>query len=198
MTQPTFYHSTRLPEPMVALRRMGIVYFPSDPATVYFIHIKGMLEFLEETIVSRDGDFSIGRRFDAYWIVLRVHCPHQLSVVAFTVWGGDGWLDTLTKIQMIQRLARTRLRAHRARQIAKLKSFVQHTHPVLPSDLQLKIVSMCIDSAAQPRCLRAGSMDVRHVETSVFKERAVRLANRAAAGTPAAPPRAFGPALQMC
>ena len=165
MTQPTFYHSTNLPEPMVALRRMGIVYFPSDPATAYFVHIKGMLQFLEEAIVSEGWDFSIGRRFDAYWIVLQVHCPRLLSVMHFTVWGGDGWLDTLAKIVVVQRLARTRLRAHRARQIAKLKSFVQHTDTVLPGDLQLKIVSMCIDSAAQPRCLRA---DVRHIETALF------------------------------
>jgi hypothetical protein len=167
MTLPTYYYSGLLEEPLVVLPQTSIVYFESDLNAVYYVHINGMVEQMDQVITQQHGDIDMGRRFDGHWAVIRLHNPTVPRVLAFTVWAGD-WMNTLGGVRTVQRLARTRvrrIRAYRRNELAKLSAFAAQVSDVLPSDVVRWILKRYIDDEwTRPRRKAL----VRRVETDSF------------------------------
>ena len=180
MSLPTYYYSARLTEPMIVLPATNIVYFQSNPAAVYFIHIHDMCALMDRTIEQNRGDIDMGRRFDGHWAVICLYSQDPPTTLAFTVWAGE-WMDTLNRITVVQRLARSRtprLRAYRRNEVAKLKAFKAQAASVLPVDLIQYIVGEYLEGQrARPLKPRA----VRRVETDSYKQLS---RSRPAAGAP--------------
>jgi hypothetical protein len=164
MGLPVYYFSARLAQPLVVLPQMGLVYLESDRDTAFFVHIPNMIASINHAIAVHDGDVDFGGRFEGHWAVVRLHLPG--SVIAFTVWGHD-WGGALARIRGLQRLARARvpaIKARRANELAKLTAFKRHA---LPSELVQLILTACVLRC--PEAPPGGACGVCRIETASYR-----------------------------